>query len=216
MTRRNLRRAALAAILLVLTQMGWAQEKTVSVSPRPDKLDGVQRVDQEHSGPQETMGIHGHWAVTIRNSDGTLVSRHEFENSLTDIGKGIVLGFLAGSAYPMQGPVPVWELKVGENLCVVREVQPARKSPGDCLIPVKAQLVVGGKVEMTGTVQIEIAGQIKSVATQITNTASPNKAPIVFSSRDLTQPDSTTNQIPTPINVQPGQNVDFTVDISIS
>lgn len=69
---------------------------------------------------------------------------------------------------------------------------------------------------MKGTVAIEFAGQIKSVATQITNTVNSTSSPVVFSSRDLTQPDSASGQAAGPINVQPGQNVDFTVDINIS
>ena len=179
---------------------------TTAAQTKAEKL--VQQVS-EPSGPQEGMSIHGHWTVTVRNSDGTIASRHEFENSVTNTGKGIVLGFLSGSSYPMKSYVPSWELKIGENLC-------GKHTPGDCLIPVQAQLVVGGKVEMKGTITIDYAGQIKSVATQITNTINQVNSPIVFSSHDLTQQEAASSQPLGPISVQAGQNVDFIVDISIS
>ena len=69
---------------------------------------------------------------------------------------------------------------------------------------------------MKGTVAIDYAGQVKSVATQITNTINQNSPPIIFSSHDLTQPEAASSQPSGPISVQAGQNVDFTVDISIS
>jgi hypothetical protein len=204
----------LAATPWGLVQIGAAQTGPVTLET-PVNTSRVSPAGQTPSGPQEGMGIHGHWTVTVRNADGIVASRKEFDNSVTNLGKGIVLSFLSGSPYPMQGYVPVWELKVSENLCG-QHTPPIRKTPGDCLIPVKAELVIGGKVEMKGTVAIEFAGQIKSVATQITNTVNSTSSPVVFSSRDLTQPDSASGQAAGPINVQPGQNVDFTVDINIS
>lgn len=208
MTARSFQNCILTLTLVCLVQICAAQTKS-------DKPTTPTQQAYEPSEPQEGMSIHGHWTVTVRNPDGTIASHHEFENSVTNLGKGIVLGFLTGSTYPMQGSVPSWELKVGENLCA-HHTPPVRKNAGDCLIPVKAELVVGGKVEMKGTVAIEYAGQIKSVATQITNTINQNASPIVFSSRDLTQADAASGQAAGPINVQTGQNVDFVVDISIS
>jgi hypothetical protein len=34
-------------------------------------------------GKDEGIKVHGHWVVEIRNRDGSLASRHEFENALT-------------------------------------------------------------------------------------------------------------------------------------
>ena len=33
-------------------------------------------------GPHEGIKVHGHWAIVIKNTDGSVASRHEFENSL--------------------------------------------------------------------------------------------------------------------------------------
>jgi hypothetical protein len=42
------------------------------------------------SGPQQGIKLHGHWVIEIRNPDGTLSSRHEFDNSLTATGKSMM------------------------------------------------------------------------------------------------------------------------------
>src|SRR5713226_7169875 len=33
-------------------------------------------------GPQEGIKVHGHWVLEVRNPDGSLASRSEFENAL--------------------------------------------------------------------------------------------------------------------------------------
>lgn len=197
MAKPNIRNAVLAATLLALAQIGHAQEN---------------------------MGIHGHWTVTVRNPNGTVASRHEFENSITDMGKSLVLNLLVG-AIPTNG-APTWQLDIGGSLCF----QKPSTTLGDCQISVQPTRPIPPgtanfaslPLEMSGTVKMDGSGQIMSVATQITNLMgkmvhgqAPQNATLTFSSRDLTKPDSATAQTPAPINVQAGQNVDFTVDISI-
>lgn len=41
-------------------------------------------------GPQQGIKLHGHWVIEIRNPDGTLSSRHEFDNSLIASGKSML------------------------------------------------------------------------------------------------------------------------------
>ena len=197
--------AALGAVtLLALTQMTLAQADSM---------------------PQDEIRVHGHWTVVVRNADGTVQSKYEFENSITDMGKSLVLGLLGG-ATPTNG-TPVWQLNISGSLCYQ---QPAT-TLGNCQVTVqpKRNFTPGTTnlssipLEMSGTVKMDGSGQILSVATQIANMTgkrAPGKPAedviLVFSSHDLTKPDSAKGQTPVPINVQAGQNVDFTVDISIS
>jgi hypothetical protein len=37
-------------------------------------------------GQREGIKVHGHWTIEVRNPDGTLSARHEFENALVDTG----------------------------------------------------------------------------------------------------------------------------------
>ena len=43
--------------------------------------------------------VHGHWVLQVRNADGTLGERREFENSLAD-GGAFLIGVLAGGLVP--------------------------------------------------------------------------------------------------------------------
>lgn len=63
-----------------------------------------------HGGPKEGLKIHGHWVIEVRDPDGRLVTRREFNNALTSHG-AVVLAFLlsrqsnAGKwAIMLQGP----------------------------------------------------------------------------------------------------------------
>ena len=42
------------------------------------------------SGPHQGIKLHGHWVIEVRNPDGTLASRHEFDNSLISSGKSLL------------------------------------------------------------------------------------------------------------------------------
>jgi len=198
MIKPSIRNAVLAATLFALAQIGQAQEN---------------------------MGIHGHWTVTVRNPDGTLASRYEFENSITDMGKSLVLNLLGGAT--LTNGAPTWQLDIGGSLCF----QKPSTALGDCQISVQpTRPILPGTtnfaslpLEMSGTVKMDGNGQIMSVATQVTNLVgktvhgqAPQNGTLTFSSRDLTKPDSAAGTTQPPINVQAGQNVDFTVDISIS
>jgi hypothetical protein len=198
--------------LLALAQVGSAQTKTAPERTAATKIDPTPGGGK--TPPQEGIKVHGHWSVTVRNPDGSLSSHHEFENSLDQEGKALILSFLTGSIFPLAALPPVWQLKVSGPICT----QP---QAGGCVIPVQPQLnltTAEFDVSMSGTTKMAAAGQITAVATQITNIGSKGNAlaqPITFSSRDLTQPDSATAQTPTPITVQAGQNVDFTVTFTV-
>ena len=207
MTRYKIRAAISVIITLTLAYSSAAQDKNASAKTAPRVALATAT---KPSGPQESMGIHGHWTVTVRNANGTIASRHEFENSITNQGKGFVLGLIIGDIFPLRGLPLSWQLKISGNLCKNAGVN----ALGDCFIPAKGNILVGGKLEFAGTIKMDGAGQITSVATQVKGSETPGA--ITFSLRDLTQPDSSTGQTPAPINVQAGQNVDFTVDLSIS
>jgi hypothetical protein len=50
---------------------------------------------EERGGGSEGIKVHGDWTIEIRNPDGSLVSRHEFENALTDAGP-FALSYILG------------------------------------------------------------------------------------------------------------------------
>ena len=47
-------------------------------------------------GINEGVQVHGHWTLEVRDPDGSLVSRHEFENALGDLGESALARVLTG------------------------------------------------------------------------------------------------------------------------
>lgn len=85
----------LAVILALVGSPGsatWAQgpaaesgavssAKNVSAAT-PTK--GARAAGKPTGGQQEGIKVHGHWVIEVRNPDGSLVKRHEFENALVN------------------------------------------------------------------------------------------------------------------------------------
>lgn len=66
----------------------------------------------EYKGAQkEGIKVHGHWAIDVRNPDGTVVTHNEFENALTSDGAETLAEILAGSL-PLD---PFWQVRLGSN-----------------------------------------------------------------------------------------------------
>jgi len=45
---------------------------------------------------REGIAVHGHWVIDVKNPDGTVAKHVEFENGLTDYGRGTLVGLLTG------------------------------------------------------------------------------------------------------------------------
>jgi hypothetical protein len=57
------------------------------------------------TGMNQSLKMHGHWVIDIKNSDGTLAHHHEFENSIQYDGQNYLIGLMSG--YGAAGP---WEI----------------------------------------------------------------------------------------------------------
>ena len=69
--------------LITLIVIGIACGQASEPEPEPVASDGIQ--------------VHGHWTVTVTNSDGTVDAVHEFDNELMQDGKMMLVKLLAGS-----------------------------------------------------------------------------------------------------------------------
>ncbi len=49
-------------------------------------------------GPHEGIAVHGHWTIEVRNPDGTVVTRREFENALQPGGYAPLAALIAGNS----------------------------------------------------------------------------------------------------------------------
>jgi len=75
---------------------------TASAAARPNQAPASQQHEEGGAVPNDAshqgIKMHGHWAIDIKNPDGTLAHHHEFENSLTD--GGYLIALMAGYAVP--------------------------------------------------------------------------------------------------------------------
>lgn len=121
--RRGLRLTALLAVVLGLAHPScaqssstptprWTQDaKLASASmPAAEKSAVAAQVvatdakslvsDKEKApakGPQEGIKVHGHWTIVVKNADGTIAARQEFDNALDPIeGADLLTGLISG------------------------------------------------------------------------------------------------------------------------
>ena len=82
------------AIVVVLTVISaGVAAALVLAGPSPTESDAVAKVGQPTNEPEalaavtgggtaEGIQVHGHWLIEVRDPDGSLVLRREFENAL--------------------------------------------------------------------------------------------------------------------------------------
>ena len=73
MSMRNPNRVG---VPLVCMRASW--ENGVSRAGRPGARNG----SREEGGPREGIKVHGHWTIVVKNPDGTVAQRREFDNDL--------------------------------------------------------------------------------------------------------------------------------------
>lgn len=63
------------------------------------------------SGLNQSLKMHGHWIIDIKDPDGTLRQHHEFENSIQYDGQNYLVGLMSG--YGAAGPWEIYFSSVG-------------------------------------------------------------------------------------------------------
>src|SRR6202040_1854843 len=150
--RRGLLLAALLAVVLTCANVGRAQSSTTTAPSQNLKPAAApaalatpastqaKQVSQEEKpaakGAKEGIAVHGHWTVVVKNPDGTVAARQEFENALDPIeGADLLTGLLSGEyttagffidLYSVQGTI------CGANDCRIYDSRsPSLCDPGD-------------------------------------------------------------------------------------
>lgn len=122
--------AAVAAVALMLAfvvlpassgGMRGIEESSVG---SPVAAPAVQETASRPGGTQEGIAVRGHWTIEVRNPDGSLVERREFDNALQDHGNEALVRLLAREQTP-----GVWSVILGGQPCNYDD-----GSPADCFI----------------------------------------------------------------------------------
>jgi hypothetical protein len=133
-------------------------------------------------GPRESIKVHGHWVIEVRNPDGSLAQHREFENSLQRPAGQELAALLLGNAVPIGWKVVLSPETTGTG-------GPCGSSNSDCLLEQQAVatalgcaagcsnnltgsnagLANGGQggITLSGWIQASKAGNIGNVETYI-------------------------------------------------
>jgi len=70
--------------------------------------------ERSRGGNHEGITVHGHWTIEVKNPDGTVTARREFENAIKPTGMSYLASLLAGNNGPgglsivLNGGTAVW------------------------------------------------------------------------------------------------------------
>ena len=204
--------------LLLLAQAGLAQHKIASSEKPKTKVGATPATAPRPNDTQEGIHVHGRWTIVIRNPDGSVSSRQEFENSLVASGHKFLVSLLAGQAGQFG-----WVVRIG-SLCgqtkatqcdlaepAVSQIASAVAFFGEGLVPALSVSVPNtgansGKFVLTGSATAAYAGQITEVDTSAVTQSGTQMVLFGFTGTALSQA----------IAVQVGQIMDVTVVVSFS
>ena len=97
-SERRLRLTVAVLLISVITVLPLGFSQTVKAQT-PSKASA--RAESK-GGQVEGIKVHGHWTIEVRNPDGTLVTRREFENALTPFGAVSLAGIFVRALIPGQ------------------------------------------------------------------------------------------------------------------
>ena len=101
------------AILLgaACAMVGFGQTQQVQKAPQEKQAKPPSGdAGKQTRGKGEGIQIHGHWVLEIKNPDGSVASRTEFENSLAGQGPSALALLLSG-----QAQAQTWLVQIGYN-----------------------------------------------------------------------------------------------------
>ena len=201
---------------------------------RQDRVQPDQKHEKAYSGGKnEGIKVHGHWVLEIKNPDGSLASRHEFENALTTSSCLNVCGNV-GLAQLLTGQYFATEWVVAlayTDAACQQNPQSCSNCPSATLcnyisiqqigctgVPLCSSLTVGLNGTSTALVlsglsaPVVASGTISLVRTVFFNCPLSSNGPACFQN----QPGIFFTAANTNLTIQPGQAVSVTVTISFS
>jgi hypothetical protein len=174
-------------------------------------------IAQEPAGTSaEAIKVRGHWTLTIRNSDGSVAGRVEFDNALVPDGGALLSRLLGRRSALSQPPDDAWRVTIAgssESYQIYEgTLHPALKRPGDfdgLSVTVPASGPNASRLLLVGTARATEAQSITAVTTAIAHM--DQKTGMYLSAIPFTG-----HVLSAPATVVPGQSIDVTVVISFS
>jgi hypothetical protein len=171
------------------------------------------------SAQDEGIKVHGAWVIEVRNPDGSLASRTEFQNALRVEGRELLVRMLTRQAV------------MGEWWVEARATNDAQLCPflwaaGVCGFAEQfgtyggtsgpTITLEGDAFRLAGHFTVETAGSLSRVRTGYSSCSWAGRAQAPHCQLAGVPTPFTERELPTPVQVQPGQIVQVTVRISFS
>ncbi len=161
-------------------------------------------------GPQEGVKVHGHWTIEVRDPDGTLVTRREFENLLRDTGAQTLARTLGRKI-----SVGLWRVLIQGPCAGGCTIAETATSPSPLTVNVPTSGDNANKLVLDGTTNASLNAAATAVFTfylQCPNTTPPS-APCTTGAFST----FTSFTLPPPgVSVQEGQQIKVTVVFTFS
>lgn len=205
---------ALATVTIVagaepsLGRGGMAESRVVPAES-PDRASHLEPAPHRDG----TFKVHGHWTIEVRDPDGSLAERREFENATTLAGRKALARFFRGAWATDGADVGTWSIGVpSAPLCSTQVTLPSGQQ--GCLVAEGSDLSIeaplpgqtnAGKLFLRARFGATNGGNVSQVATFVTGALGRgNEVDTSFTSATL----------PQAISVQSGQRVNVNVAIS--
>jgi hypothetical protein len=200
-----------SALLLPLAGAAGQQGAAVAVSNEAANRDQAGGIK-----------VHGRWTITVSNADGSVASRHEFNNALTPSG-ATILGMLVGHS-PFDLPEK-WQVKLRSRSGQDNPCGSSTGSPVSCLIWEASQVGLTGDAAHVSNLRVGLSavGSSSFVLQGSIKTAFAGAIDDVSTALMLRDPRGdilttlfTQHFLSTPVVVQAGQTIDVKVVINLS
>src|SRR5579863_1810990 len=106
-TGQGLVRASLLGLVLLSPGAVRAQSSATSpaapaatpakAAPPAQVAQPAAAAERKPGGNHEGITVHGHWVIEVKNPDGAVTARREFENSIQPYGMVFLAGVMAGN-----------------------------------------------------------------------------------------------------------------------
>lgn len=118
-----------ALVLCTLTALSFAAPSVCaqnSAQPKPAAAlrpaSTTPATRQSADGPHEGIKVHGHWVIEVKNPDGRVTARREFENKLEGLeGAQVIMNVLSGEAVKGQWMIALPVPCSSASFCVLGE-----------------------------------------------------------------------------------------------
>jgi hypothetical protein len=137
-------------------------------------LPAASLLHAQTGGPQEGIKVHGHWVIEVRNPDGSLATRREFQNALNPVGRRNLAGLLARASsagrwsIAVIGATPLCP-ESPSGVCFITESDSVANFSAGVGVSTNLSVTLGGsdsnEVVLSGSVTALQAGGISIVKT---------------------------------------------------